>query len=170
MRWFAVLAAALAAAPAALANPGNDVATGHGTINRSAPFVASFRFAAESQPDGRAHGFYTQTLSGPEGPTPFGGVDVDITCLEVYPGDNAVLGGVVTQTTDPRLIGPGWAFWASVHDGRRTDTPDSMSFAFLSNTPEIDFGPAFPSMCDTPLFVNPLPFNPVLTGQITVNG
>lgn len=170
MRRIAALLAALAAAPAALAAPGNDVVTGHGTINRFPPFVADFRFAAESQPDGRAHGFYTQSLSTPDGPSPFGGVTVDITCLEVYPGDEAVLGGVVTETTDPRLVGPGWTFWGSVRDGHDTNTPDSMSFAFLSNTPELDFGPSFPTVCDAPLFVNPLPFNPLLKGEILVNG
>jgi len=171
MRWIAALAVALAAAPAALAAPaGNDVVTGHGTINRVPPYVASFRFAAESQPDGRAHGFYTQTLSTPDGPSLFGGLTVDITCLEVYPGDNAVLGGNVTETTDPRLVGSGWTFWASVHDGHDTNTPDTMSFAFLSNIPAIEFGPDFPNTCDTPLFVNPFPLNPVLKGEILVNG
>lgn len=170
MKTLAALLIALAAAPAALSAPGNDAVTGHGSINRFPPFVASFRFAAESQPDGKAHGFYTQSLSSPEGPTPFGGVTVDITCLEAYPGANAVLGGLVTDTTDPRLVGSGWTFWASVHDGHDTDTPDTMSFAFLSNTPAIDFGPDFPNTCDAPLFVNPLPLNPVLEGQILVNG
>jgi hypothetical protein len=169
MRWFAVLAVALAAAPAALATPGNDVATGHGTINRTAPFVASFRFAAESQPDGTAHGFYTQTLSSPDGPTPFGGFTGDITCLEVLAGDTAVMGGIVTETTDPRF-GPGEVFWVSARDGRRTDTPDSESFVFLSDTPAIDFGPGFPDTCDTPFWVDPFPFNPVLKGEILVNG
>jgi hypothetical protein len=170
MRWIAALVLALAVAPAALAGPGNDVVTGHGTIDRFAPYVASFRFAAESQANGKAHGFYTQSLSTPDGPSPFGGVTVDITCLEVYAGDEAVLGGVVTETTDPRLVGPGWTFWASVRDGHDTETPDSMSFAFLSNTPELDFGPGFPNTCDTPLWVNPLPFNPLLSGELLVNG
>lgn len=174
MRLFAALTAVLAAAAvgaaAASADPaGNDVATGHGTINRFAPFVASFRFAAESQPDGRAHGFYMQSLSTPSGPSPFGGITVEITCLEAYPDDTAVLGGLITETTDPRYR-TGWSFWASVRDGRETNTPDSMSFAFVDDTPAIDFGPDFPSTCDTPYWINPLPFNPLLTGQITVVG
>src|SRR4051812_33312922 len=169
MRWFAVLAVALAAAPAALASPGNDVTTGHGTINRAAPFVASFRFAAESQPDGRAHGFYTQTLSSPDGPTPFGGFTGDIRCLEVLADDTAVLGGVVTETTDPRF-GPGEGFWVSARDGRRTDTPDSESFVFLTDTPALDFGPVFPDECLTPLFVNPFGLVALIKGEVNVEG
>jgi len=163
--------AALALVPAAVAAPaGNDVATGHGTIPRFAPFVASVRFAAESQPDGRAHGFYTQTLTAPSGnPNGFGDFTGDVTCLEVLADDTAVMGGVVTETTDVR-IAPGWTFWVSARDGRRTDTPDAASFVFLSNTPELDFGPAFPGTCLTPLFVDPFGLTPLLDGQVTVEG
>lgn len=169
MRWFAVLVAALAATGSAWAAPGNDVATGHGTIPRVSPFIASFRFAAESQPDGKAHGFYTQTLSGPDGPTPFGGFTGDITCLEVLADDTAVMGGIVTETTDPRF-GPGEVFWVSARDGRRTDTPDSESFVFLTDVPAIDFGPDFPNQCLTPLFVNPFGLIPLLKGEVNVEG
>ena len=40
----------------------------------------------------------------------------------------------------------------------------------LVGTPALDFGPDVPNTCDTPLFVNPLPLNPLITGQILVNG
>jgi hypothetical protein len=169
MRWFAVLVAALAAAGSAWAAPGNDVATGHGTTPRVSPFIGSFRFAAESQPDGRAHGFYTQQLSSPSGPAPFGTFTGDITCLEVLAGDTAVMGGVVTDSQDPRF-GPGEVFWVSARDGRQTGTPDSASFVFLTDTPAIDFGPDFPDQCLTPLFVNPFGLIPLLTGQVNVEG
>ena len=164
----AVLAAALAGSATAGATPGNTVATGHGTVPRVSPFSASFRFVAEGQPDGSAHGSYTQTLASPDGPSIFGNFTGDVTCLSVV-DDTAVIGGIVTETTDPRFTA-GWDFWVSVHDGRGTDTPDSTSLVELSNTPVLDFGPGFPTTtCDAPLLVLP-PFAPLTDGQVTVVG
>jgi len=154
-----VVAASLSAAPS------NVVATGHGTVPRLAPFSASFRFAAQGDASGAAHGFYTQTLASPDGPSIFGNFSGDVTCLEVFSDRTAVIGGVVTETTDPRFTA-GWDFWVSVVDGRPTNTPDSTSLVELSNTPEIDFGPGFPMMtCNAPLLPPP-PFALLTAGQI----
>jgi hypothetical protein len=144
---------------------GNDLAVGHGTINRFPPFVAKFDFAAESGPLGeKAHGFYRQTLFSPDGT--LGDLRGRVTCL-LATGNTATIGGVWEEST-LSFIQAGWSFWLQASDTDHEGVPDSMTFVFTSDAPAIEFGPDFPNSCLTPFWSDPLGLVPLLTGNIVV--
>jgi hypothetical protein len=162
----AVVCAAAAAGVASAAAGGNDLAVGHGTINRFPPFVANFDFAAESGPLGeKARGFYRQTLYSPDGT--LGDLRGRVTCLLVT-GNTATVGGVWEEST-LSFIHAGWSFWLEARDTDHEGIPDSMTFVFTSDIPGIEFGPDFPDSCLTPFFSDPFGLIPLLTGNIVVH-
>ena len=123
IRSFFLLAAIVAAltVPAALAAPGGPVASASGGIHWTIPLPNAFGVEVVSQPlafnarkyaDGSVSGRfeYHQIVEG----TSFD-FNVDVTCMNVYDGDRAKIGGVVESSSDP-TIPPGTFAWFQVFD------------------------------------------------------
>ena len=123
IRSFFLLAAIVAAltVPAALAAPGGPVASASGGIHWTIPLPNAFGVEVVNQPlafnarkyaDGSVSGRfeYHQIVEG----TSFD-FNVDVTCMNVYDGDRAKIGGVVKSSSDP-TIPPGTFAWFQVFD------------------------------------------------------
>jgi hypothetical protein len=123
IRSFFVLAAIVAAlaVPTALAAPGGPVASASGGIHWTIPLPNAFGVEVINQPlafnarkytDGSVSGRfeYHQIVEG----TSFD-FNVDVTCMNVYDGNRAKIGGVVKSSTDP-TIAPGTFAWFQVFD------------------------------------------------------
>jgi len=123
IRSFFLLAAIVAAltVPAALAAPGGPVASASGGIHWTIPLPNAFGVEVVNQPlafnarkyaDGSVSGRfeYHQIVEG----TSFD-FNVDVTCMNVYDGDRAKIGGVVESSSDP-TIPPGTFAWFQVFD------------------------------------------------------
>lgn len=123
IRSFFLLAAIVAAltVPAALAAPGGPVASASGGIHWTIPLPNAFGVEVVNQPlafnarkyaDGSVSGRfeYHQIVEG----TSFD-FNVDVTCMNVYDGNRAKIGGVVTSSSDP-TIPPGTYAWFQVFD------------------------------------------------------
>ena len=123
IRSFFLLAAIVAAltVPAALAAPGGPVAWASGGIHWTIPLPNAFGVEVVNQPlafnarkyaDGSVSGRfeYHQIVEG----TSFD-FNVDVTCMNVYDGDRAKIGGVVKSSSDP-TIPPGTFAWFQVFD------------------------------------------------------
>ena len=123
IRSFFLLAAVVAAltVPAALAAPGGPVASASGGIHWTIPLPNAFGVEVVNQPlafnarkyaDGSVSGRfeYHQIVEG----TSFD-FNVDVTCMNVYDGDRAKIGGVVKSSSDP-TIPPGTFAWFQVFD------------------------------------------------------
>ena len=153
IRSFFLLAAIVAAltVPAALAAPGGPVASASGGIHWTIPLPNAFGVEVVNQPlafnarkyaDGSVSGRfeYHQIVEG----TSFD-FNVDVTCMNVYDGDRAKIGGVVKSSSDP-TIPPGAFAWFQVFDnGEGPDAaPDQSSL--------VGFGDeaANEAFCDSP--------------------
>jgi hypothetical protein len=153
IRSFFLLAAIVAAltVPAALAAPGGPVASASGGIHWTIPLPNAFGVEVVSQPlafnarkyaDGSVSGRfeYHQIVEG----TSFD-FNVDVTCMNVYDGDRAKIGGVVTSSSDP-TIPPGTYAWFQVFDNGEgpNAAPDQSSL--------VGFGDeaANEAFCDSP--------------------
>jgi hypothetical protein len=153
IRSFFLLAAIVAAltVPAALAAPGGPVASASGGIHWTIPLPNAFGVEVVNQPlafnarkyaDGSVSGRfeYHQIVEG----TSFD-FNVDVTCMNVYDGDRAKIGGVVTSSSDP-TIPPGTYAWFQVFDNGEgpNATPDQSSL--------VGFGDeaANEAFCDSP--------------------
>jgi hypothetical protein len=123
IRSFFLLAAIVAAltVPAALAAPGGPVVSASGGIHWTIPLPNAFGVEVVNQPlafnarkyaDGSVSGRfeYHQIVEG----TSFD-FNVDVTCMNVYDGDRAKIGGVVKSSSDP-TIPPGTFAWFQVFD------------------------------------------------------
>jgi hypothetical protein len=123
IRSFFLLAAIVAAltVPAALAAAGGPVASASGGIHWTIPLPNAFGVEVVNQPlafnarkyaDGSVSGRfeYHQIVEG----TSFD-FNVDVTCMNVYDGDRAKIGGVVKSSSDP-TIPPGTFAWFQVFD------------------------------------------------------
>ena len=123
IRSFFVLATIVAAltVPAALAAPGGPVASASGGIHWTIPLPNAFGVEVVNQPlafnarkyaDGSVSGRfeYHQIVEG----TSFD-FNVDVTCMNVYGGNRAKIGGIVTQSSDP-TIAVGMYGWFQVFD------------------------------------------------------
>jgi hypothetical protein len=123
IRSFFLLAAIVAAltVPAALAAPGGPVASASGGIHWTIPLPNAFGVEVVNQPlafnarkyaDGSVSGRfeYHQIVEG----TSFD-FNVDVTCMNVYDGNRAKIGGVVKSSSDP-TIPPGTFAWFQVFD------------------------------------------------------
>ena len=113
--------AGLLAVPFAIASPGGSVqsATGgiHWTIPLPNPFEVEVRnqplaFTARKDADGNVTGHFTyhQVVEGES--FNFG---VDVTCMNIYDGNRAKIGGVIRTSNDPTLP-PGMFAWFQVFD------------------------------------------------------
>ena len=111
IRSFFLLAAIVAAltVPAVLAAPGGAVASASGGIHWTIPLPNAFGVEVVNQPlafnarkyaDGSVSGRfeYHQIVEG----TSFD-FNVDVTCMNVYDGDRAKIGGVVKSSSDPTI-------------------------------------------------------------------
>ena len=153
IRSFFLLAAIVAAltVPAALAAPGSPVASASGGIHWTIPLPNAFGVEVVNQPlafnarkyaDGSVSGRfeYHQIVEG----TSFD-FNVDVTCMNVYDGDRAKIGGVVKSSSDP-TIPPGTFAWFQVFDNGEgpNAAPDQSSL--------VGFGDeaANEAFCDTP--------------------
>lgn len=153
IRSFFLLAAIVAAltVPAALAAPGGPVASASGGIHWTIPLPNAFGVEVVNQPlafnarkyaDGSVSGRfeYHQIVEG----TSFD-FNVDVTCMNVYDGDRAKIGGVVKSSSDP-TIPPGTFAWFQVFDNGEgpNAAPDQSSL--------VGFGDeaANEAFCDTP--------------------
>ena len=153
IRSFFLLAAIVAAltVPAALAAPGGPVASASGGIHWTIPLPNAFGVEVVSQPlafnarkyaDGSVSGRfeYHQIVEG----TSFD-FNVDVTCMNVYDGDRAKIGGVVESSSDP-TIPPGTYAWFQVFDNGEgpNAAPDQSSL--------VGFGDeaANEAFCDSP--------------------
>jgi hypothetical protein len=136
IRSFFVLATIVAAltVPAALAAPGGPVASASGGIHWTIPLPNAFGVEVVNQPlafnarkyaDGSVSGRfeYHQIVEG----TSFD-FNVDVTCMNVYDGNRAKIGGVVKSSSDP-TIAPGTFAWFQVFDNGEAQqaTPDQSS-------------------------------------------
>lgn len=114
----ACLLVVLTVAPAGSGSPAVAVANGgiHWTIELPNPFGVEvgnrLAFTARGYADGSADGHfvYHQTVEGETFR-----FNVDVTCLQVYDGIRAKLGGVITFSNEPTLP-PGVFGWFSVID------------------------------------------------------
>jgi hypothetical protein len=153
IRSFFLLAAIVAAltVPAALAAPGGPVASASGGIHWTIPLPNAFGVEVVNQPlafnarkyaDGSVSGRfeYHQIVEG----TSFD-FNVDVTCMNVYDGNRAKIGGVVKSSTDP-TIPPGAFAWFQVFDNGEgpNAAPDQSSL--------VGFGDeaANEAFCDSP--------------------
>ena len=153
IRSFFLLAAIVAAltVPAALAAPGGSVASVSGGIHWTIPLPNAFGVEVVNQPlafnarkyaDGSVSGRfeYHQIVEG----TSFD-FNVDVTCMNVYDGDRAKIGGVVESSSDP-TIPPGTFAWFQVFDNGEgpNAAPDQSSL--------VGFGDeaANEAFCDSP--------------------
>jgi hypothetical protein len=153
IRSFFLLAAIVAAltVPAALAAPGGPVASASGGIHWTIPLPNAFGVEVVNQPlafnarkyaDGSVSGRfeYHQIVEG----TSFD-FNVDVTCMNVYDGDRAKIGGVVESSSDP-TIPPGTFAWFQVFDNGEgpNAAPDQSSL--------VGFGDeaANEAFCDSP--------------------
>jgi len=153
IRSFFLLAAIVAAltVPAALAAPGGPVASASGGIHWTIPLPNAFGVEVVNQPlafnarkyaDGSVSGRfeYHQIVEG----TSFD-FHVDVTCMNVYDGDRAKIGGVVESSSDP-TIPPGTFAWFQVFDNGEgpNAAPDQSSL--------VGFGDqaANEAFCDSP--------------------
>ncbi len=153
IRSFFLLAAIVAAltVPAALAAPGGPVASASGGIHWTIPLPNAFGVEVVNQPlafnarkyaDGSVSGRfeYHQIVEG----TSFD-FNVDVTCMNVYDGDRAKIGGVVKSSSDP-TIPPGTFAWFQVFDNGEgpNAAPDQSSL--------VGFGDeaANEAFCDSP--------------------
>jgi hypothetical protein len=134
LRSFFVLAAVVAAlaVPAAVAAPGGPVAAANGGVHWTIPLPNAFGVEVVNQPlafnarkyaDGTVSGRfeYHQIVEG----TSFD-FNVDVTCLNVYDGNRAKLGGVVRQSSDP-TVPVGTFAWFQVFDNGEGTAPDRSS-------------------------------------------
>jgi hypothetical protein len=153
IRSFFVLATIVAAltVPAALAAPGGPVASASGGIHWTIPLPNAFGVEVVNQPlafnarkyaDGSVSGRfeYHQIVEG----TSFD-FNVDVTCMNVYDGNRAKIGGVVKSSSDP-TISPGTFAWFQVFDNGEgpNAAPDQSSL--------VGFGDeaANEAFCDSP--------------------
>jgi hypothetical protein len=102
----------------------NPSATGSGQIAVKAA-VHTFSFNAQIQPDGLETGQaeYRERDSGLQ-------LHINIDCVNIS-GNRAILGGIITQSTDERMLND--QFFISVTDNGEgmNDKPDMMSFLHL---------------------------------------
>ena len=153
IRSFFLLAAIVAAltVPPALAASGGPVASASGGIHWTIPLPNAFGVEVVNQPlafnarkyaDGSVSGRfeYHQIVEG----TSFD-FNVDVTCMNVYDGDRAKIGGVVESSSDP-TIPPGTFAWFQVFDNGEgpNAAPDQSSL--------VGFGDeaANEAFCDSP--------------------
>jgi len=171
IRSFFVLAATAGAlaVPAALAAPSGPVASASGGIHWIIPLPNAFGVEVNSQPlaftarkyaDGSVSGHfeYHQIVEGAS--YDFG---VDVTCMNVYGGTRAKIGGVVRQSTDP-TIPVGTFAWFQVFDNGegRNAPPDQSSL--------VGFGDeaANEAFCDSPNLPRFGPWD--VQGNVQVHG
>jgi hypothetical protein len=153
IRSFFLLAAIVAAltVPAALAAPGGLVASASGGIHWTIPLPNAFGVEVVNQPlafnarkyaDGSVSGRfeYHQIVEG----TSFD-FNVDVTCMNVYDGDRAKIGGVVKSSSDP-TIPPGTFAWFQVFDNGEgpNAAPDRSSLVGFGDEAAND------AFCDSP--------------------
>jgi hypothetical protein len=153
IRSFFLLAAIVAAltVPAALAAPGGPVASASGGIHWTIPLPNAFGVEVVNQPlafnarkyaDGSVSGRfeYHQIVEG----TSFD-FNVDVTCMNVYDGDRAKIGGVVKSSSDP-TIPPGTFAWFQVFDNGEgpNAAPDRSSLVGFGDEAAND------AFCDSP--------------------
>jgi len=134
-RSFFVLAAIVAAlvVPAALAAPGEPVASASGGIHWTIPLPNAFDVEVINQPlafnarkyaDGSASGHfeYHQIVEG----TSFN-FNLDVTCMNLYDGNRAKIGGVVIQSNDPTVPAGSFAWFQVFDNGEGTSAPPDQS-------------------------------------------
>jgi len=135
IRSFVVLATIAGALliPAALAAPGGPVASASGGIHWIIPLPNAFGVEVDSQPlaftarkyaDGSASGHfeYHQIVEGTS--YNFG---VDVTCMNVYGGNRAKIGGVVRQSSDPTIPVGTFAWFQVFDNGEGKNAPPDQS-------------------------------------------
>jgi len=125
---------ALLAVPFATATPGEEVvASANGGVHWTIPLPNPFgvevlnqplAFNARKQADGSASGQfeYHQIVEGESFD-----FNVDVTCMNVYDGNRAKIGGVIRNSSDPTLP-PGVFAWFQVFDnGEGSNAPPDRS-------------------------------------------
>lgn len=129
----AAAAVALLAAPTSATAGGDVVATASGGIHWTIPLPNAFGVEVTNQPlafnakryaDGSASGHFTyhQIVEGES----FNFV-VDVTCMGIYGGNRAKIGGVIRKSNDPTLP-PGTYAWFQVFDnGEGSNAPPDQS-------------------------------------------
>lgn len=163
------IAGLLAIPVAAASASGNPVVeSARGGIHWTIPLPNAFGVEVVSQPlaftaskyaDGSVSGHfdYTQTAGGDR--VRFA---VDVTCMNVYDGNRAKIGGIVTQSTDP-TIAVGSYGWFQVFDNGEgaNSSPDQSSL--------VGFGDqaANQAFCDSPNLPRFGPWN--VEGNVQVN-
>jgi len=154
----AVVGAALLAVPAPASGTSDVVAAANGGVHWTIPLPNPFgvevenrtlAFNARRHADGSASGRfeYHQVVEG----TAFR-FNVDVTCMGVYDGNRAKIGGVIVNSSDPTLP-PGTFAWFQVFDnGEGANAPpdesslvgfgDAAANAAFCNSPALPrFGP-----------------------------
>ena len=135
IRSFFVLATIVAALTvhAALAAPGGPVASASGGIHWTIPLPNAFGVEVVNQPlafnarkyaDGSVSGRfeYHQIVEG----TSFD-FNVDVTCMNVYGGNRAKIGGIVTQSTDPTISVGTYGWFQTLDSGEGANAPPDWS-------------------------------------------
>jgi hypothetical protein len=128
-------AAALLAVPVAAASHSSNpvVESANGGIHWTIPLPNAFGVEVISQPlafharkyaDGtvKGHFFYRQTAGGET--VEF---HVDVTCMNVYDGNRAKIGGIVTKSTDPTIDVGSYGWFQVFDNGEGQKAPPDQS-------------------------------------------
>jgi hypothetical protein len=129
----AIVAAAMLVLPATAGGGGGVVASASGGIHWTIPLPNAFGVEVGNQPlafnatkyaDGRVSGHFTyhQVVEGES--FNFG---VDVTCLVIYDGNRAKLGGVIKTSNDPTLPPGGFAWFQVFDNGEGAGAPPDRS-------------------------------------------
>ena len=128
-----VATAASLAVPAALAAPGGPVQSASGGVHWTIPLPNAFGVEVVNQPlafdagkyaDGSVSGRfeYHQIVEG----TSFD-FNVDVTCMNVYDGNRAKIGGVIRQSNDPTTPVGTFAWFQVFDNGEGSGASDQSS-------------------------------------------
>lgn len=129
-----VAAAGLLAVPVAAAHHSNRavVASAKGDVTWAIPLPNPFgvhvdndlAFKAKKHADGSASGWihYIQTVEGESFE-----FSIDVTCMEVYDGNRAKLGGIITESNDPTLPAGNYGWFQAFDLGKGKKGPADRS-------------------------------------------
>ena len=126
--------ACLLAVPVAAASPsGNVVESASGGINWTIPLPNVFGVEVVSQPlafnavkhaDGSVSGHFEYIQKAGGDTFKFG---VDVTCMNVYGGNRAKIGGIVAQSSDPTIAVGSYGWFQNFDNGEGANSPPDQS-------------------------------------------
>ena len=127
--------ACLLAVPVAVASPSGNavVESASGGINWTIPLPNVFGVEVVSQPlafnavkyaDGSVSGHFEYIQKAGGDTFKFG---VDVTCMNVYGGNRAKIGGIVTQSSDPTITVGSYGWFQTFDNGEGASSPPDQS-------------------------------------------